>query len=396
MVVKWILFGLGILLLACVEIARVYFIMPFPGSQEDESVQLAYTLQNNMGYVRLIGWVLILYPVISFFRSGSQMTKVIAGTLLAFYGLVFYMFNFRFLADKMFLQPRTKSFLKADANKKVEGKQLVLGVAIGNESKAYPVEVIGYHHQVRDTVGGTSVMVTYCTVCRTGRVFSPMVDGKAESFRLVGMDHYNAMFEDASTKSWWRQVSGEAIAGPLKGKSLIEIPSQQMTLNQWISHHPNTYILQPDTVFSEAYKELADYDEGKRKGRLERKDSLSWMDKSWIVGVQIGMDAKAYDWIELEKDKAINDIVNDEPIVVVMHPDSASFYVFKRVVEPDTLMFNRTDQGLSDTKTNSLWDWSGHCVDGVMKGKSLVPVQAYQEYWHSWRTFRPQTKKFKG
>jgi hypothetical protein len=48
-------------------------------------------------------------------------------------------------------------------------------------------------------------------------VFSPVVDGRSETFRLVGMDHFNAMFEDASTHSWWRQANGEAIAGPSKG-----------------------------------------------------------------------------------------------------------------------------------------------------------------------------------
>jgi hypothetical protein len=44
-------------------------------------------------------------------------------------------------------------------------------------------------------------MITYCTVCRTGRVFSPDVDGKPETFRLVGMDHFNAMFEDENQKA---------------------------------------------------------------------------------------------------------------------------------------------------------------------------------------------------
>ena len=95
--------------------------------------------------------------------------------------------------------------------------KLIVGVAINNEAKAYPIEIIGYHHQVRDTIGSMPVMITYCTVCRTGRVYSPFVNGKPENFRLVGMDHFNAMFEDATTKSWWRQQSGTAIAGPLKG-----------------------------------------------------------------------------------------------------------------------------------------------------------------------------------
>ena len=50
-----------------------------------------------------------------------------------------------------------------------------------------------------------------------------MVDGHPEQFRLVGMDHFNAMFEDSSTKSWWRQVNGEAVIGPNKGKQLREL-----------------------------------------------------------------------------------------------------------------------------------------------------------------------------
>ena len=70
-------------------------------------------------------------------------------------------------------------------------------------------------------------MITYCTVCRTGRVYSPIVNGKLEKFRLVGMDHFNAMFEDETTKSWWQQATGIAIAGPLKGSRLEEIPSHQ-------------------------------------------------------------------------------------------------------------------------------------------------------------------------
>ena len=68
----------------------------------------------------------------------------------------------------------------------------------------------------------------------------PFVNGKKESFRLVGMDHFNAMFEDKTTKSWWYQATGEAIAGPLKNKTLTEIPSQQMTLSAWLRQYPNS------------------------------------------------------------------------------------------------------------------------------------------------------------
>ena len=385
----------GFFILITVEILRVYFIMPFPGSQKDETINVAYFLHNNIIYFRLTGLVLMAYPFAYFFNRGSQVIKVTLAVVFGFYVVVFYMFNYRYLADQMFLQPKNRIFLDASQSK-VLGKQLIVGVAIGNESKAYPIEVIGYHHQVRDEVGGVPIMVTYCTVCRTGRVFSPTVEGKPESFRLVGMDHFNAMFEDASTKSWWRQVNGEAIVGPLKGKLLNEIPSEQMALSEWISLHPSTKVLQPDTTFSEAYDGLKGYGAGKKKGTLERKDSLSWERKSWIVGIQVGMEARAYDWIELQKLRVINDVVAGVPLMIVANPDSMSFRSFNRIVDNDTLLFslNENATNLIDIKTNSLWNWNGQCVEGTLQGKSLKSGQSYQEYWHSWQTFHPQTTKY--
>ena len=386
---KVLLFILGMMLLIGSEIMRVYFIMPFPGSQEDESIALAYFLHQNIGYLRVLGFSIVIFPSYSFFKNGSQTTKIVVAILLSFYSVVYYSANFQLLAEKIFEQPKYKSFAAALDNK-VPENNLVLGVTIANESKAYPIEIIGYHHQVRDTLGGTPIMVTYCTVCRTGRVYSPEVNGGMEEFRLVGMDHYNAMFEDKTTGSWWRQVTGEAIVGPLRGTVLKEIPSEQMSLANWIALHPDTKILQPDTLFKDAYKELEKYDEGKMIGRLESKDSLSWKDKSWVVGVHIGMRSRAYDWIELQQVRMIEDTLDSMPVLVVVEQDSASFHVFSRLLGSDTLFFSMVNNGFNfqDSKTKSLWTWSGHCVDGELNGSSLPIIQSYQEYWHSWKMFR--------
>jgi hypothetical protein len=392
---KLFLLVIGFLILLFSEILRVYFIMPFPGSQRSETIDIAYFLHNNINYLRLIGFALFLYPAIYFFRNGSQVVKITLAVVFGFYGVVFYMFNFRMLADKMFLQPEKKVLLDVQ-NNKVKPSQLVVGVTINNESKAYPIEIIGYHHQVRDSLGGRAIMVTYCTVCRTGRVFSPIVDGRNENFRLVGMDHFNAMFEDSRTKSWWRQASGEAIVGSMKGKHLDEIGSSQMTLAEWINLHPDTKVLQPDAKFKDAYEGLKDYDEGKIKHKLVGKDSTSWQDKSWVVAIQQGMNARAYDWIELQKIKLINDTIQGVPVLVVAAPDSASFHTLNRVVGVDTLTF-ALDQGgntMTDNLTHSTWSLSGKCKEGNLREKQLLPIPSYQEYWHSWRTFHPKTSRY--
>jgi hypothetical protein len=390
--IRGIQFAIGIALLIIVEIMRVYFIMPFPGSQEDETLALAYFIHNNIFYIRIIGLLMILFPVIHYFRSGKLFAKIIVSVCLVLYGVVFYMFNFKFLADKMFLQPEHLVFADASKNK-VNQKNLVIGVSMDGKSKAYPIEIIGYHHQVRDTIGGKPLMITYCTVCRTGRVYSPIVDQQVQTFRLVGMDHFNAMFEDERTGTWWRQVSGEAVAGPLKGWQLPEVPSNQMSLAAWLDLHPDSFIMQPDSVFKEEYEGLKNYDEGKGKSHLTKADSLSWKPKSWVVGVQIGMHARAYDWKELQQQHIINDTLQHQPILVALAPDSISFHVWER--DSLTFRYNPISSQLEDDQTHGTWNWKGECTQGPLQGKRLRIVQAYQEFWHSWKTFHPQTSQYK-
>lgn len=382
----------GFLILFTIEILRVYFIMPFPGSQKADTIQIAYFLNNNIWWFRILGLILILLPMIYIFRNSRWWKKIFLAFFVLIYATVFYFFNFKFLADKMFIQP-TNKILATAADNKIDNTKLVIGVAINGQAKAYPVEIIGYHHQVTDSIGGEPVMVTYCTVCRTGRVFSPFVNGKLEKFRLVGMDHFNAMFEDAETKSWWRQATGIAVAGQLKGTALKEIESEQLTLGAWIRKYPNTTILQPDPVFADQYKGLQGFDDGTIQSGLEKRDSASWQFKSWVIGVQNNGHAKAYDWNELVKQRVINDTFQNTALVLILENDNRSFHVWNRQVNNKLLhfTFDASSQTLKDTATNSQWTMNGECVEGVLKGSRLSAIQAYQEFWHSWETFHPAT-----
>jgi hypothetical protein len=339
---KRLLLFLGILLLFATEILRVYFIMPFPGSQKSNTLPLAYFIDSNRIWLRIAGFALVGYAL---FIHPAQRSRhytrprktsiwpVIGYSLLVIlYAVIFYFFNFRFEADKLFYQPQQISFATA-ANNKVAADRLVIGVIIDNQARAYPIQIIGYHHQIRDTLGKTPIMVTYCTVCRTGRVYSPLVQGRPQEFRLVGMDHFNAMFEDATTKSWWQQATGASVAGPLKGTQLAEIPSAQYTLEEWLHAHPNSTVLQPDPTYADRYADLADYDNGTIKSGLEKRDSASWKAKSWVVGVIAGNNARAYDWSYLSNHPLINDSIGGVPDLVCLYQaETVDFHVWSRVV----------------------------------------------------------------
>ena len=384
---------LGLLLLILFEFARVYLIMPMPGSQNFNSIEIAYFLGSNKWIIRLIGYLLVSIPCVLILRNANKTEKIIIGGLTAIYISVFYVFTFQMEADKMFYQP-TKVVKTSLAANKIPNNKLVIGVVIDSVASAYPIQLIGYHHQVVDNINGNPIMVTYCTVCRTGRIYSLMVNGKQETFRLVGMDHFNAMFEDATTKSWWRQSTGECIAGPLKGYKLKEIESDQLILSSWARIHPNTKILQPDALFKEEFEDMDSYDKGISRGNLTKRDTASWKNKSWILGIQDEANAKTYDWNQLTKQRIIQDSLPNNPIVILLESDTASFHAYSSVINNEILIFRIKQDSIWDVNTGSKWSYEGVCMDGKLKGKVLKSVRCYQEFLHSWEFFHPQSIRY--
>ena len=384
---------LGLLLLILFECARVYLIMPMPGSQNFDSIEIAYFLGSNKWIIRLIGYLLVSVPLVLILRNGVKKEKLIIGGLTAMYLIVFYVFTFKMEADKMFYQP-TKVVTTSLSKNKISDNKLVIGVVIDSVASAYPIQLIGYHHQVVDNMNGNPIMVTYCTVCRTGRIYSLIVNGKQETFRLVGMDHFNAMFEDATTKSWWRQSTGECIAGPLKGYKLKEFKSEQLILSAWVRIHPNTQILQPDPLFKEEFEQMDTYDKGISRGDLTKRDTTSWKNKSWVLGIQDGANAKTYDWNQLSKQRIIQDSLPNNPIVILLENDTASFHAYSRIVNNEILIFHKKQDSIWDVNTGSKWNYEGVCVDGKLKGNMLKSVRCYQEFLHSWEFFHPESIRY--
>jgi len=376
------LFYAGLVLLVLFEIARVYFIMPLPGSQRMRSIDVAYALHTWRWSLRALFAVLVVLGARAAWRGG-RLRRIVMPVALALAGTAAYGSNVTMSADRIFIAPESVDMQPTDRNV-VEMARLVVGIEIDGEARAYPVQFIGYHHQVRDTVSGTPVLVTFCTVCRTGRVFRPVVDGRPESFRLVGMDHFNAMFEDSTTGSWWRQANGEAIVGRQKGKTLAEIPSRQVMLAQWLALHPQSLIMQPDSALASRYARDFDYETGRSRSPLTGSDSTSWREKSWVVGITVDNESRAYDWNRLERETVVNDTLGGRPIVLALAADRRSYFAF---VRPDSTTFSV--RGDSLVAGNDAWAFTGRGRAG-----QLEPLNASQEFWHSWRTFQPETSRY--
>lgn len=138
--------------------------------------------------------------------------------------------------------------------------------------------------------------------------------------------------------------------------------------------------MQPDPDFVKSYDTSFKYESGASRSRLTGTDSLSWKDKSWVIGVKSGSERKVFDWNQLVKDKVIHDTIQAKPMAIVLSDDQKSFFAFRLPsfdyrlsLHNDTILYNGNRFRLNGT--------------GIDTSASFQLLQAYQEFWHSWRTF---------
>jgi len=389
-----IVLTLAILILLFLEIFTLFILGPIRFLQDMKNMEgIAYFLTNNLPYYRIILLGTIVWATIGFFKKPKLYPKILIGVSMLIYFGLFYVSNFVLKTNKLFYDQNKTNCLPMTSNV-VPLDEDVLGVTLNGESRAYPLDYLAYHHKVLDSVGNEPVLITYCIWSRTGRIFSPVIDGNLEAFSLVGITEYNAIIADQTSGTWWRQASGEGIAGNKKGKKLDEIYFEQMPLASWAEAYPNTLVLQPDSSFIEEYEHNGRF--VSRFGVEENGAEYdSWKERSWVIGITNNGSAMAFDYHYLIEYKLMQDSVGDMPVLVVLEPDSISFHTWDRRVGDRLLSFEyiQDDNMLLETQTESIWDMSGTCISGSLAGEKLKHVQSYEEYWHSWESFHPDTEK---
>jgi hypothetical protein len=126
--------------------------------------------------------------------------------------------------------------------------EVVLGVEVGGEARAYPVAILNWHELVNDTLGGRPILITYCPLCATGLVFDRSIDGQTRSFGVSGLLYKSdVLFYDRETESLWSQIKASAVTGPAEGARLRVLRSQMTRWQDWRTRHPATSVLSLET-----------------------------------------------------------------------------------------------------------------------------------------------------
>jgi hypothetical protein len=155
----WLLLFLLVVVVLVVVLTPVFLIMPFK-AQTSRTMEISYLMRRWSPWLTVLASLLILAIAVRLWMGGRWFGRIalvilvlpaLAATWLARQNHFEWMFNP--LPNPAYAKAADASFVNDDDR--------LLAVTINGESVAYPIRLMGYHHVVEDTVGGTPIVATY-------------------------------------------------------------------------------------------------------------------------------------------------------------------------------------------------------------------------------------------
>ena len=139
--------------------------------------------------------------------------------------------------------------LTVEEAKWLDDDDIVFGVEVNGEYRAYPRQIMEVREMVNDTLGGRDLGIPYCTLCGAAQAFftDNMPEGvERPILRTSGLlARSNKVMYDLTTYSVFDTFLGTALTGPLaeKGIQLEQATVVTTSWGAWKEAHPETTVL---------------------------------------------------------------------------------------------------------------------------------------------------------
>lgn len=303
-----------------------------------------------------------------------------------------------------------------EASEWLDDREPVAVLELGGETRAYPLRILTWHEIVNDEVAGTPIAVTYCPLCNTAIGLDRQVDGQTLRFGTSGfLRHSDLVMWDRQTESLWQQITGEAIVGELTGTQLELIPTPIVSWGDFRTGFRDGLVLSGDTGFARAYgsNPYTAYDSASRPFLFTGELDERYPAMERVVGVIVGGENKAYPISIISEERAVNDEVGGEPVLVVWGSASTASALdapsipegrevgaglaYMRTVDGRVLTFSPAGEDMfRDRETGTTWDLLGRAVEGALSGSRLTPAVHTNHLWFAWVAFNQGSPVYEG
>jgi len=294
---------------------------------------------------------------------------------------------------------KNPKMIRADEATYLEDDNVVFGVAINGDVRAYPRRILAWHEMVKDKIGGLELNGVYCTLCGSMIVYDTTVNGVHHELGTSGfLYRSNKLMYDHATKSMWSTLSGTPVVGPLVGQG-IELKTLYVvttTWKEWRRRHPGSLVLSLDTGHRRDYGEGVAYRDyfgtdrlmfnvPKVDDRLLNKAEVLALRSTGSPQEQLAIDAAF-----LAKTPVYHDRIGREAFVVLTDKSGAN-----RVYATGGVNFAGWD-GDTVARDQQGRTWQVH-EDGLAGpgNRKLARLPAHRAFWFGWYSQYPATRLVK-
>ncbi|TAJ12253.1 DUF3179 domain-containing protein [Marinilabiliaceae bacterium JC017] len=136
----------------------------------------------------------------------------------------------------------------------LKGTDLVVGIKIGDEIRAYPHDILDWHEIVNDQVDDTAFAIIYCPLTGTAAAWDRKIQGVISTFGVSGLLYNsNIVPYDRKTHTRWSQLLDKGVFGELSGKSQKHFHLVETTWSTWKQLYPDTWLMSSATGHARSY-----------------------------------------------------------------------------------------------------------------------------------------------
>ena len=294
---------------------------------------------------------------------------------------------------------RSPKMITAEEATYLGDTNIVFGIEVNGDARAYPQRILAWHEMFVDTVGGIPVAGVYCTLCGTVILYKTEHGGTNHEIGTSGfLYRSNKLMYDKATQSLWSTMTGSPVIGPLVGKGIQLEPGSVVTTrwSEWKRRHPQTKVLSLDTGHDRDYGEGVAYKDyfatddimftvPETDKRLKNKDEVLTFIPRTGQKESLAISARF-----LNKEWVYQDELNGVDFVVLTDKSGAN-----RAYVTQGIKFKKWDRDWSATDASgTTWTVTEDKLTSD-DGRELLRFPAQRAFWFGWRAAYPDTRLVK-
>lgn len=264
---------------------------------------------------------------------------------------------------------------------------LVFGIEINGDIRAYPLRIMGWHEMFNDVIGGVPVAMAYCTLCGSGILFETAVQGRAAPL-VFGSSGFlyrsNKLMFDRETHSLWNQFTGEPVVGPLVGSGIV-LEQRAITIEpwgKWRARNPGTQVLSLQTGHQRDYGSGVVYNSYFASDDLMfpvLTDQNNLKQKEYVFGIRLFGGAKAWPLSAFAGGQVINDALGGTELVLIGDAEGRNVRAYERQGQ----VFSQGGDAGELLANAEIWSIGEDALTS-QTGERLPRVAGHIAYWFAW------------